>query len=207
MRFRVQVVIEADDDDDHHAPAVHEVHEVAQIDRDALSIDTLGLHLDEAKQLLQKVQAALVDEQVRTSLGQQVACPSCGRARAHKDAHPIVVRTLFGTLRLRSPRWHQCPCQPLTTRTFSPLAATLPERTTPELLYLESKFAGLVSYGLSARLLAETLPIGRACTPRPYARIPRQLANGWRASLVPSSRCSPMAASSTGTNCRGPTCR
>src|SRR5712692_8666521 len=68
---------------------------------------------------------------------------------------------LFGTLHLRSPRWHQCPCQPQTTRTFSPLAAALPERTTPELLYLESKFAGLVSYGLSARLLTETLPIGR----------------------------------------------
>ena len=47
------------------------------------------------------------------------------------------------------------------TRTFSPLAAVLPERTTPELLYLESKFAGLVSYGQSAELLAETLPLGR----------------------------------------------
>jgi len=71
------------------------------------------------------------------------------------------VRTLFGTLHLRSPRWWQCSCQPQSTRTFSPLAALLPERTTPELLYLESKFAGLVSYGLSAKLLAETLPLGR----------------------------------------------
>ena len=79
----------------------------------------------------------------------------------HKDAHTIVVRTLFGTLHLRSPRWHQCRCQLHTTRTFSPLAAALPERTTPELLYLESKFAGLVSYGLSAKWLAETLPLGR----------------------------------------------
>jgi hypothetical protein len=158
----VQVVIEPDDDDDYQSPAVHEV---AQIDRDALSVDTLGLHLEEAKhllqQLLQQVQAVMVNEQVRTSLAQQVACPSCGRARAHKDAHPIVVRTLFGTLHLGSPRWHQCACQPQPTRTFSPLAAALPEHTTPELLYLESKFAGLVSYGLSAKLLAETLPIGR----------------------------------------------
>ena len=160
MKLRVQVVIEADDDeeDGDHPPAVHEV---AQIDREALSVDTLGLHLEEAKNLLQKVQAVLIDEQVRTSLAQQVACPNCGRPRAHKDTRTIVTRTLFGTLHLRSPRWRQCPCQPQTTRTFSPLAAALPERTTPELLYLESKFAGLVSYGLSARLLAETLPIGR----------------------------------------------
>jgi hypothetical protein len=158
MRLRVQVVIESDDDADHQAPAVHEV---AQIDRHALSVDTLGLQLEEAKQLLQKVQSVLIDEQVRTSLAQQVACPDCGRPRAHKDTKTIVTRTLFGTLHLRSPRRRQCPCQPQTTRTFSPLAAALPERTTPELLYLESKFAGLVSYGLSARLLTETLPIGR----------------------------------------------
>src|SRR5947209_6767604 len=107
------------------------------------------------------VQSVLIDEQVRTCLAEQVACPDCGRPRAHKDTKIIVTRTLFGILHLRSPRWYQCPCQPQTTRTFSPLAAALPERTTPELLYLESKFAGLVSYGLSAKLLAETLPIGR----------------------------------------------
>src|SRR5437764_9404850 len=111
MRLRVQVVIEADDDDDHQAPAVHEV---AQIDREALSVDTLGLQLEEAKHLLEQVQAVVAEEQVRTSLAQQVACPSCGRARAHKDAHPIVLRTLFGTPHLRSPRWRQCPCQPQT---------------------------------------------------------------------------------------------
>ena len=46
-------------------------------------------------------------------------------------------------------------------RTFSPLAEVLPSRATPELLYLEAKFAGLASYGLSARLLAEVLPLGR----------------------------------------------
>src|SRR6266699_2050160 len=158
MKLRVQVVIESDDEDAEHRSAVHVV---AQIDRDALSVDTLGLQLEEAKHLLQQVQAALIDEQVRTSLAEQVACPDCGRPRAHKDTKTIVTRTLFGTLHLRSPRWHQCPCQPQTTRTFSPLAAALPERTTPELRYLESKFAGLVSYGLSAKLLAETLPIGR----------------------------------------------
>jgi hypothetical protein len=79
----------------------------------------------------------------------------------HKDARTILVRTLFGTLRLPSPRWHRCGCAPTSDRTFSPLAALLPERTTPELAYLETKFAGLVSYGLSARLLGEVLPLGR----------------------------------------------
>jgi hypothetical protein len=155
MRMRVQVVIDSDED----GPPV--VHEVANVERGDLHIDTLGLQLAEAKDLLQKVQAVLIGEQVQACLTEHENCPACGRARHHKDADRIVVRTLFGTLHLRSPRWWQCSCQPQPTRTFSPLAAVLPERCTPELLYLESKFAGLVSYGLSARLLAETLPLGR----------------------------------------------
>jgi hypothetical protein len=134
---------------------------VAHLERGDLHIDTLGLQLAEAKDLLQKMQKAVIDEQVRTCLAEQVACPECGRRRRHKDTDTIVVCTLFGTLHLRSPHWWDCPCQPHPTRTFSPLTVLLPERTTPELLYLESKFSGLVSYGLSARLPEETLPLGR----------------------------------------------
>lgn len=155
MKVRVQIVIESDDAD----PPV--VHEVAHLKRSDFHIDTLGLQLAEAKDMLQHVQEVVVSEQVRTCLAEQVACPDCGRPRRHKDTDLIVVRTLFGTLHLRSPRWWHCPCQPQPTRTFSPLAALLLERTAPELLYLESKFSGLVSYGLSAKLLAETLPLGR----------------------------------------------
>jgi hypothetical protein len=155
MRVRVQVIVESDDDT---PPAVHEV---ACVERGDLHIDTLGLQLAEAKDLLQKVQDVLIAEQVRTSLAEQVACLECGRPRRHKDATTIVLRTLFGTLHLDSPRWWHCPCRPRPTRTFSPLAAVLPERATPELLYLESKFSGLISYGQSASLLAETLPLGR----------------------------------------------
>jgi hypothetical protein len=161
MRLSVQVVIEPDDEAnrDRHSAVVHDV---ATIKRDGhLSGDTLGLQLAEAKDLLQRVQEVLIDEQVRCCLAAQMACPQCGRARAHKDTKTIVVRTLFGTVRLASPRWRHCACQSQPTRTFCPLAKALPERTTPELLYLESKFAGLVSYGQCARLLAETLPLGR----------------------------------------------
>ena len=72
-----------------------------------------------------------------------------------------MVRTLFGKLRLPSPRWRHCDCTPARQKTFSPLTTILHERTTPELLYLESKFAALIPFGLSAKLLAELLPLGR----------------------------------------------
>ena len=107
------------------------------------------------------MQEVVVAEQVRCCLAGHVACPECGQARRHKDARTIAVQTLFGALRLKSPRWHRCACRPHATKTFSPLAEVLPERTTPELLYLEPKFAGLVSYGLSTRLLGELLPLGQ----------------------------------------------
>ena len=48
---------------------------------------------------------------------------------------------------------------------MSPLANHLPERTTPELLYLETKFASLLSYGLSTDLLNETLPVDDTLNP------------------------------------------
>jgi hypothetical protein len=158
MKVTVQVVVQADDDTD--APSV--VREVLSVDRDALAPDTLGLQRGEAMDLLSAVQGALVEEQAKAALATQVACPECGRPRRHKDSRTIVVRSLFGTLRLASPRWWHCDCQPQASRTFSPLAEVLPTRVTPELQYLEAKFAGLVSYGLASQLLGEVLPLGRA---------------------------------------------
>jgi hypothetical protein len=202
MRVRVQVVIEAADADDER-PVV--VHEVAQIERGELGVATLGLHLAEAKDLLQKVQEVVVDEQVRTCLAEQMTCPVCSRARAHKDAK-IVVRTLFGTVRLPSPRWYHCPCQPQPTRTFSPLVVALPERATPELRYLESKFAGLVSYGLSAQLLAETLPLGRRLHASAVQRHAQATAQRLEDELGPEQAMFAEGCSGTWTLFHGPTC-
>lgn len=158
MKVTVQVVVQAGDDAD--APSV--VREVLSVDRDTLALDTLGLQRGEALDLLSAVQGALVEEQAKVALATQVACPECGRSRRRKDSRTIVVRSLFGTLRLASPQWWHCGCQPQASRTFSPLAAVLPTRVTPELQYLEARFAGLVSYGLSAQLLGEVFPLGRA---------------------------------------------
>jgi hypothetical protein len=87
------------------------------------------------------------------------ACPHCGKARRSKGVHHTVFRTVFGLLPVESPRLSQCLCQPHTTTSFSPLAALMPERTTPDLLYLETKWAALMSYGLTVKLLQDVLPI------------------------------------------------
>ena len=66
---------------------------------------------------------------------------------------------VFGKLNLTSPRLYACPCQNAGRQSSSPLAELLTTHTAPELLYLETKFASLISYGLSVVLLSEVLPI------------------------------------------------
>ncbi|MGH3579040.1 MAG: hypothetical protein ACRDU0_15995 [Mycobacterium sp.] len=157
MKLSVQVIVHPDDDGE-GSPVVREVF---ALDRDGLAPDTLGLRLAEAKDLLVAVQDTMVEQQVSTAVAAEVACPRRGRPRRHKDQHTIVVRSLFGTPRLPSPRWWHRPCTAQPTRTFRPLAVPPPQRTTPELRHLKSKFAGLVSHGTSAGLLAELSPLGR----------------------------------------------
>src|SRR5450759_2810598 len=41
----------------------------------------------------------------------------------------------------------------------SPLAKLLPERTAPEFTYLQTKWAAVMSYGRTAQLLEEVLPL------------------------------------------------
>ena len=82
-----------------------------------------------------------MEQQATEYLQAQRRCPHCGNKRSHKGAHTITLRTLFGKLRLKNPRLYHCQCQPHPTRTFSPLAERLPERSTPELRYLETKWA------------------------------------------------------------------
>jgi hypothetical protein len=69
------------------------------------------------------------------------------------------IRTLFGTVTLPSPRVYHCPCQHRPTTTFRPLTALLTEPTAPELMFMETSWASLVSYGLTVQALKDFLPV------------------------------------------------
>ncbi len=156
MNIKVQLVIE---DGSEHDPRIQEI---ACFSRQTLTPETLGITLAEAKTLLAQVQETMVRGQVADYLDQQRTCPECGRQRARKGQHTIVYRTLFGTLHLPSPRYYRCRCQDHQLEqkgSWSPLSVVLPGRTAPELLYLETKWASLMSYGLTIEHLAEVLPL------------------------------------------------
>jgi hypothetical protein len=155
MKVRVEVVFETE------ANELREVQEIMEIQRAELRPDTVGLTLDEAKTVLENLQQRIVEQQAAAYLRTQHRCPHCGNKRYHEGEHTVTLRTLFGKLQIKSPRFYHCRCQPHPTRTFSPLAERLAERSTPELLYLETKWASLMSYGLTTKLLDEVLPIGK----------------------------------------------
>ncbi len=152
MRMKVQVIIESDSN-------TEVVQEIATLNRGPLRPVELGLTLAEAKDILLGVQQTMVTRQVEEYVEQSCCCSFCGKSRPRKGKHEIAYRTLFGKLRLNSPRYYECSCAEKSQKSKSPLAELLRERTTPELIYLETKFASLMSYGLTVELLAEILPL------------------------------------------------
>src|SRR5260370_23060051 len=102
-----------------------------------------------------------VEQAAGAVMVQQRTCCRCFHERSCEGRHHSVFRTAFGKLRLESPRLYHCQCESEERTSFSPLAELLQERSSPELLYLETKFAALVSYGLTVELLQEALPIGQ----------------------------------------------
>jgi len=152
MKLQVQVVAIADDGTQHTGT-------VAEIVRTETTLETLGLTLVESKHLLQELQGVMVDQQVSAYLAEQRACPECGTQRRLKEQATGPFHTLFGVVLVPNPRWEQCACQPQPTKTLRPLVQLLPERTSPELLYLETKWASLSSYELTTKLLHEVLPL------------------------------------------------
>jgi hypothetical protein len=157
--------------------------EVASLERASLRPDTLGLSLAEARSILAGLEQTVAQRQVAEFIAQAQRCPRCGRDRTCKGHHQIVFRTPFGKLELDSPQLYRCPCEAQGSKSFSPLAERMPERTSPELAYLETKFAALVSYGLTLKLLEEVLPIGQDLSSRTIRRQVHQAAERLEAEL------------------------
>src|SRR6266702_7329051 len=169
MKCKGQVVTLRDDGEE-------SVREVACVERDDLSAVSLGLSIADSKAIVQGMQEVVVEWQMNAYLDTQRHCPQCGKLRHRKGLHHAVFRTVFGDVPVESPRFIHCPCQAHETESFSPLAELLPERTTPELLYLETKWASLSSYGMSSNssppvLIVTMIPFG-CMAPRSKGRCP-----------------------------------
>jgi hypothetical protein len=135
------------------------VQEIACWERNEYRLEDIGLTLAESKSLLAAIQKIQVGQQIAEYLDAQRSCPHCGKSRAQKGSHTVTLQTLFGNVEIDSPRWSHCACRPNPVKTFSPVAELLAERVSPERLYVETKWASLISFELTADLLKDTLPV------------------------------------------------
>ncbi len=152
MKFKIQIIIENDGDADI-------IEEVINLERETLSLATAGLTLDDSKEITSGLQKIMLKNQIRDFANKSRACVECTKLQSIRGYHDIKYRTLFGKLNIRSPRLNACKCLNNRPKTLSPLALVLTERTSPELNYLQTKWASLMSYGVTASLLNEILPV------------------------------------------------
>jgi hypothetical protein len=153
MRVKLQLVMCSDDGRE------ETVTDLVTLQKDSTRLEPLGLSLKEAKQLLTTIQQRLLQQQVEVFLASHSTYADCGAPLEVKGYHTRSFRTLFGTFKLASPRLFHCRCQRRKTTTFRPLTALLPESVAPELLFMETKWASLVSYGLTVDALTDFLPL------------------------------------------------
>src|SRR5690242_14902212 len=129
MKMTIQVVIE--DESITPQTVIAKSISLERNDED-LRPETLGLKLDEAKEILAEIQTVLVTAQATRFLECHRSCPDCGTPYAKNGTHQITFRTLFGTIKLASQRFSSCSCQQAKARrhtqkllSFSPLATLL----------------------------------------------------------------------------------
>jgi hypothetical protein len=139
MHCKIQLVMCTDDGRE------ETVTDGITLTKDCQRIEHLGLTLAEAKQLLTTIQQQRLEQQVDTLLASRSHCTACGTALKVKGDHTRTFRTLFGTFKLSSLRLYHWRRQRRKTTTFRPLTALLTESVAPELRFIETKWASLVS--------------------------------------------------------------
>src|SRR6202047_5347393 len=104
--------------------------QVTTIERRELAMETLGMNLTEGR-----------------------------RRYTTKDSGSTPVSTVFGRVEVPNPRWNRCGCQTEGPRTFRPMRTWLNGQPSPEMLYLETKWASLIPFARATDLLKEVLPV------------------------------------------------
>jgi hypothetical protein len=188
---QVKILLQLMSDDD--APG--DVEEVISFSKTVERAEDLGLSLAEGKAVIAAAQQLIVEAQAKSWAEGRRCCEACGHRRRGKGSYSILFRTLFGDVRLASPRFRRCPCQEgRGSATASPLVELIPDHVAPERLYLETRWASLVSYATAAELLADVLPIAAGLNATKVRRRVLGVAERVEADL-PKDQCSFMEGS------------
>jgi hypothetical protein len=145
----------------------------------------IGLSVEDGKKIMAALQTAVVSQEADTYTLFRRICPDCGALRPVKDYTIRRIRTVFGAVEVRNPRWTLCrSCHPGFALAFAPLHEICPDRATPELTELTARLGSMMPYRRAASVMAEFLPLEatethatvRKRTIRTGARLDRQAA-------------------------------
>src|ERR1700733_862917 len=140
--------------------------DLIEIDRPTglAEIANLGLTLSEAKQVLARMQRALVAAQAHDHAVQRLGCSSCNGICHIKDWRQHQIATLFGGVTVRLPRWLCTGCRRIETGMRWPSHC----RSSPELDQLQAHLSALMSYRVAAGVLGHLLPVEASTSPETF---------------------------------------
>jgi hypothetical protein len=133
-----------------------------QIDKswERLRDGEIGLSIEDGKKIMKALQSAVVNQEMETYALFRRVCPDCHAFRPVKDYTKRHIRTVFGTVEVKNPRWMLCrDCHPGMVGGFTVLKEICPDRATPELMELTARLGSMLPYRQAASVLAEFLPI------------------------------------------------
>ncbi len=103
-----------------------------------------------------------VQQQADEYTRHHIRCPNCLVARRLKGQQKIQYRTLFGVIPVSGLRVYRYRCEESATKTVSLLSDWAGDHTHPALKYIETRWASLISYEMTARLLKDVLPVSHS---------------------------------------------
>lgn len=122
----------------------------------------IGLSVSESKQLLNTVQQSVVQLQADEYTHNHIQCPHCLAARRIKGRQKIQYRTLFGVIPVSGLRVYRCRCEESASKTVSLVSDWAGDHSHPSLKYIETRWASMISYEMTTRLLKDVLPVGNS---------------------------------------------
>lgn len=152
MQLTLQIVIT-------DGSGVSRTDELMTLQKSGDTLNDIGLSVSESKRLLNTVQQSVVQQQADEYTRQHIRCPHCLAARRIKSQQKIQYRTLFGVIPVSGLRVYRCRCEESTTKTASLLSDWAGDHTHPALKYTETRWASLISYEMTARLLKDILSV------------------------------------------------
>lgn len=118
----------------------------------------MGLVLAETRQLTTKLQEVVLHEQAQETAAYLSRCRCCSEPLGVKSRRKLTYRTAYGKATLPNPQLYSqcshCGTKFGAAKTFSPMSQALPERTHPQWIWLQSRFASVMSYRMATSFLA-----------------------------------------------------